>query len=728
DGALKGSAPINAGDWSNMFRTDATKLPLVWETAGNNVYKIEFDWALPEGTNEDDTAEMRVLITSADGKTRGDQVTLYKKTQAAGTSGHFEQTVQFNGVARVKNQAFAADGSHNMELIFIAKYSPAVIIDNLKITDLSPAGEPEQPEDPVLPEQPDEPVGTETVILDTDFSTDSVDGLLALGGGVAKYYGNFDGDINGIVDGEWKSFKANYADDTASKKQWYSAWGTHTTDNPIIWGKNFAYRVEFDWSIPGACENAQFRLIMESAHTKTPALNDNGDIRPYQVGIYNTDGTYSDPGYVITQTDASSGSFKATFAVNNLNLPDNNTPVDGTVMRILIRSQLETFTIDNLKITRVAIEPDVKEEEPEEPPIDESNTKVLLETDFTSVPMGLGNTWGGAYEFVGVNDELDIWEADAENTPGGWKMICNTVYNVVPIVWGEGHSYKIEVSYSLPKGSGDAGRFELVLDKDDGTQDHRGMQTTVFNATKGAIEAGDTVYTYETVFVTAGQAAKGELNTDDHMMLKFMAKTLPAIYLHSVKITDLNAALTPEIDLPELDDSEEEQTQPINVWVKLTNADAAPIANQLFKLDVGEMLQFDANGCYKFENVLSGAYTINLLDADGNVLASAYYTILAGETTDIFSNFATIDKSVTDLYIVLEYAKGKLTVKDMSVDADSFGPADDGDEDKDDDVVLDPDDSTDSPATGDSLPMVAVAAVLLAGIAVIVSKKNRVNG
>ena len=224
--------------------------------------------------------------------------------------------------------------------------------------------------------------------------------------------------------------------------------------------------MEFDWTIPGACDEAQFRVIMEGAHLDNPSLNNNGNPRPYQVGVYNTDGTYGKASYAHTQTESSSGSFKATFAVNNLNLAADDTPVNGQTMRILIRSQLETFTIDNLKITRVAIEPDVK---------DESNMKVLLDTDFTSVPLGLGNTWGGAYEISGVNDEKDVWVSDAEETPAGWKMVFNTIYNIVPIVWGEGHSYKIELSYSLPKGSGENGRFELVLDKDDGTQNNRGM-------------------------------------------------------------------------------------------------------------------------------------------------------------------------------------------------------------------------------------------------------------
>ena len=716
DGVLTGSAPVANSDWSNMFRTDSTKIPLTWETAGNNAYKIEFDWTLPQGTDNETSAEMRVLFTTADGATRADQIRLYKGVQAAGTSGRFEQTVLFNGPARVNGQAFAADGDHLIELIFIAKYSPAVTIDNLKITNVSPA-DPEQEE-----------IGTETVILDTDFSTATVDGLLALGGGTARYYGDAEGDVNGIVDGAWKSSKVKYAEDNVTKKQWYSAWGTHTTENPIVWGQNYAYRVEFDWSIPVACENSQFRVIMECADLSNPSINDNRNPRPYQVGVYNTDGTCSEAGYAITQTEASSGSFKATFAVNNLNLKEENTPANGQTMRILIRAQLESFTIDNLKITRVAIAPDVKQEE-EKPPVEEDNTKVLLDTDFTSVPLGLGNTWGGAYEVSGVNDEKDVWESDSEETPTGWKMIFNTVYNIVPIVWGEGHSYKIELSYSLPKGSGENGRFELVLDKDDGTQANRGWQKSVFKATPDKmIEAGETVYTYEVTINTSGDAANkadgGVLTTDDHMMLKFMAKTLPAINIHSVKITDLNAALTPEIILPGVDDTEEEVSQPINVWIKITDDEGKPLSGQPFKLDANEMQKLDANGCFKFENVVSGAYTINLTDADGNIIVSAYYTILAGDTTDIFGNFATIDSTVTDLYITMLYSGGQLTVEDMTVESASFGGQDWGISDDADNVILG--DDVQSPETGVAFPTAFVVVMLLAGMVVVLTKKSRV--
>jgi len=236
DGVLKSTIASVTG-WKNALTTDTEKLPLVWETDGNNKYKIEFDWTLPDATTESGS-ELRMILYA--GNVRAEDHRVVKGAQAAGTSGTFEAVIEFNGPPRYSSNTFTESGSLAAYFTFTAKSMLSFTIDNMKITDLSPADSEDDKDD-----KDDETTGK--VIFSTDFSTDTVEGLQKLAtSGTYSYSNNSAGTrVNKIVDGAWV-----VKETAANAGRWRGAFGTYTPDVPLTWKQGNVYVIEFDWTIP----------------------------------------------------------------------------------------------------------------------------------------------------------------------------------------------------------------------------------------------------------------------------------------------------------------------------------------------------------------------------------------------------------------------------------------------------------------------------------------------
>jgi len=297
DGVLKNAITATTS-WKKIFSTDTTKIPLVWEAWGNNKYKIEFDWALPEATTAT-TSELRILIYA--GSVRAQDETVVLGVKDANTSGHFEKIVEFNGSAsRFDGTLITQNCSAFLD--FRGKSMASVTIDNMKITDVSPSEEIEEG----------------TVICNSDFTTMPDVIVPATSGYTVEVAQNA------------------LAGSIAVTTSWKNAFTTDADKLPLVWetdGDN-KYKIEFDWSVPDAttASNSELRMIIMAGGVRA-------EDHPVCKGVMAANTT---------------GHFERIIAFNGVpRFNENEFTEEGALSAYLDfkGKSLASFTIDNLKIT-----------------------------------------------------------------------------------------------------------------------------------------------------------------------------------------------------------------------------------------------------------------------------------------------------------------------------------------------------------------------------------------
>ena len=695
--------PVLENDFSTSNMTGLLDL------SGVNYLSVSFDYTMPYGAP--DGSEIYFVVDTIDGSRHMYMNRIHEGQKSEGFVGKFEQVIELCGKGTDVHGLY--NKSNQIVCVkLLAKRLAGLTIDNLEIKDVATGKEFVKGDF-----ENGMPQGLDNLNGKTDFAFHDVrDGAYVIdnNGSIVDGWNTIFSvsQSQNITWGGGSNFKTagpkdgkyvvDYDGQTRNEGYYTPVFEIDTVEIPLIWGQGYTYTIDFDWCLPNGSDGGmQSYFCMDVLNDQNRHI---GSMYLFAGGS-NAAGT--------------SGHLKQSWDLYGENLE----PGTEMTFRILVNT-LKGLEIDNLKIVRQkTAEADI---------VEETDIKVLLDTDFSEMPEELVTleSFGGYHSISVVNGEY-VANSDGEVVSNGFSTIFMTNPYTCQLFWGPDSKYRIEFDYTLPYGANKTStEFYLVADPF-GINDTHGTMDLFVSGISDSKEVRHYSKDYE-FYGTPKYWTDSDVIPDDTLMyFLLLVKDGSGVVIDNLKITDLNYIEREYVnpDLPE----ETITAQDVDVSVFILDENDDPVKHQYVQLDGENPVQTNSNGGVVFKSVSDGSHTISITDKDGNSLTEDYFTIRGGNEIILNGSFATIDKSVTGLTVTLKYIDSRLKVNKIDVGLTDIGVDVPGEEPEktpsDIDNTGDNDDVVQKKNTGWLIPVIIGSVVIIAAVIAIViaaSKKKKI--